>query len=235
MGRHARWGIGHHAGTMLFGRPVPRQEAIRQVHAALDLGVNLFDTADVYRGLRPLSGLARRGRRKRSWARRCAAGATGRTSTTKVGNPVASGHDGRPSDGTGYARTGLSPDLVEQHRRQPLCDAVGECRPTPHLGCSGSAQSPACSSLPRLCRPHDSPRVASGNASESPADDNRSGHFPLVKSGIHFGGPSRCRPGSRIPGTPTSRPPRCVMLGHQQDSDPEATTARAKLHVRGAP
>ena len=48
-------------GTMLFGRPVPRQESIHLVHAALDLGVNLFDTADIYEGYDRFPGLARRG------------------------------------------------------------------------------------------------------------------------------------------------------------------------------
>ena len=35
-------------GTMNFGTPTPEDEAIRIVHAAMDHGVNLFDTADVY-------------------------------------------------------------------------------------------------------------------------------------------------------------------------------------------
>jgi aryl-alcohol dehydrogenase-like predicted oxidoreductase len=35
-------------GTMNFGNPTPEDEAIRMVHAAMDHGVNLFDTADVY-------------------------------------------------------------------------------------------------------------------------------------------------------------------------------------------
>ncbi|MGN6811804.1 MAG: aldo/keto reductase, partial [Thermomicrobiales bacterium] len=36
------WGIGGQWG------PVVEQEAIRTIHAARDLGVNLFDTADSY-------------------------------------------------------------------------------------------------------------------------------------------------------------------------------------------
>ena len=36
------WGIGGQWG------PVAEDEAIRTIHAALDLGVNLFDTADAY-------------------------------------------------------------------------------------------------------------------------------------------------------------------------------------------
>jgi aryl-alcohol dehydrogenase-like predicted oxidoreductase len=35
-------------GTMNFGNPTPEAEAIRIVHTALDAGINLFDTADVY-------------------------------------------------------------------------------------------------------------------------------------------------------------------------------------------
>jgi aryl-alcohol dehydrogenase-like predicted oxidoreductase len=37
-------------GTMTFGTPVPEAEAIRLVHAALDLGINFIDTANVYEG-----------------------------------------------------------------------------------------------------------------------------------------------------------------------------------------
>ncbi len=36
------WGIGGHWG------PVAEAEALRTIHAALDLGINLFDTADAY-------------------------------------------------------------------------------------------------------------------------------------------------------------------------------------------
>src|SRR6185437_459709 len=53
------WGIGGQWG------PVAEAEAIRTIHAALDLGVNLFDTADSY-GLgvsEELVGKALRGRR----------------------------------------------------------------------------------------------------------------------------------------------------------------------------
>jgi L-glyceraldehyde 3-phosphate reductase len=37
-------------GTMTFGSPVAEPEAIRLIHAALDLGVNFIDTANVYEG-----------------------------------------------------------------------------------------------------------------------------------------------------------------------------------------
>ncbi len=37
-------------GTMTFGRPVPRRDAIEMVHWALDHGINFFDTADMYEG-----------------------------------------------------------------------------------------------------------------------------------------------------------------------------------------
>ena len=100
-------------GTMLFGRPVPKQEAIAQVHAALDLGVNLFDTADIYEGYdrflgspggvaETILGEALRGRRDRAHI------------TTKVGNPVGSGQDGGHPAGADYAGTGLGPEHVEQ-------------------------------------------------------------------------------------------------------------------------
>ena len=99
-------------GTMLFGRPVPRREAIDLVHAALDAGVNLFDTADVYEGYdrflgspggvaEAILGEALRGRRERACI------------TTKVGNPVGSGRDRVHPAGADYAGTGLGPAHVE--------------------------------------------------------------------------------------------------------------------------
>ena len=100
-------------GTMLFGRPVPRPDAIDLVHAALDLGVNLFDTADIYEGYdrflgspggvaETILGEALRGRRDRAYI------------TTKVGNPVGSGPDGGHPAGADYSGTGLGPAHVEQ-------------------------------------------------------------------------------------------------------------------------
>ena len=100
-------------GTMLFGRPVPRPDAIDLVHAALDLGVNLFDTADIYEGYdrylgspggvaEAILGEALRGRRDRAYI------------TTKVGNPVGSGPDGGHPAGADYSGTGLGAAHVEQ-------------------------------------------------------------------------------------------------------------------------
>jgi aryl-alcohol dehydrogenase-like predicted oxidoreductase len=43
-------------GTVYFGSHVPRDEAIRVVHAALDRGVNFIDTAEIY--MRPHYGAA---------------------------------------------------------------------------------------------------------------------------------------------------------------------------------
>ncbi|HVX64062.1 MAG TPA: aldo/keto reductase [Pirellulales bacterium] len=37
-------------GTMTFGSPVEEADAIRLVHAAIDLGINFIDTANVYEG-----------------------------------------------------------------------------------------------------------------------------------------------------------------------------------------
>ncbi len=95
-------------GTMLFGRPIPRRQAIDLVHAALDLGVNLFDTADIYEGYdrflgspggvaETILGEALRGRRDRAYV------------TTKVGNPI-----GSAPDGADHAGAGLGPAHVEQ-------------------------------------------------------------------------------------------------------------------------
>ena len=100
-------------GTMLFGRPVLRPDAIALVHAAVDLGVNLFDTADIYEGYdrflgspggvaETILGESLRGRRERAYI------------TTKVGNPVGSGPDDGHRAGADYAGTGLGPAHVEQ-------------------------------------------------------------------------------------------------------------------------
>lgn len=52
-------------GTMMFGDRLPEPDAIRVVHAALDAGVNLIDTADVYAGgeSERILGRALKGRR----------------------------------------------------------------------------------------------------------------------------------------------------------------------------
>ncbi len=39
-------------GTMTLGDPLTREESIRLVHAALDLGINFIDTANCYEGIR---------------------------------------------------------------------------------------------------------------------------------------------------------------------------------------
>src|SRR4051794_21633945 len=43
-------------GTMTFGTPVPEAESIRLIHAALDLGINFIDTANVYEGYKRFLG-----------------------------------------------------------------------------------------------------------------------------------------------------------------------------------
>lgn len=45
-------------GTMTFGEPVPESKAIPLVHAAIDLGINFIDTADVYEGYNRVLGSA---------------------------------------------------------------------------------------------------------------------------------------------------------------------------------
>jgi len=45
-------------GTMTFGSPVGEQDAIRLVHAALDMGINFVDTANVYEGYTRVLGSA---------------------------------------------------------------------------------------------------------------------------------------------------------------------------------
>lgn len=43
-------------GTMTFGTPVPEADAVRLVHGAIDLGINLIDTANAYEGYRRVLG-----------------------------------------------------------------------------------------------------------------------------------------------------------------------------------
>jgi aryl-alcohol dehydrogenase-like predicted oxidoreductase len=43
---------------MTFGRPVAEADAIRMVHGAIDLGINFFDTANVYEGYDRILGSA---------------------------------------------------------------------------------------------------------------------------------------------------------------------------------
>src|SRR5579862_298155 len=45
-------------GTMTFGTPVSEADSIRLVHAAIDLGINFIDTANVYEGYRRFLGSA---------------------------------------------------------------------------------------------------------------------------------------------------------------------------------
>lgn len=43
-------------GTMTFGEPVPESDAIGLIHAAIDLGINFIDTANVYEGYKRYLG-----------------------------------------------------------------------------------------------------------------------------------------------------------------------------------
>jgi aryl-alcohol dehydrogenase-like predicted oxidoreductase len=98
-------------GTMTFGRPVARPEAIRLVHLAMDLGVNFIDTANIYEGYdrflgsaggvaEEVLGEALAGRRERV------------VLTTKVGNPVGGG-----PDDVGLGRTHVLRELEKSLRR----------------------------------------------------------------------------------------------------------------------
>ena len=81
-------------GTMTFGTPVEVADAIRLTHAAMDLGINFIDTANVYEGYarylgssggvaETIVGQALRGRRDQA------------VLATKVGAPVGSGPQDR--------------------------------------------------------------------------------------------------------------------------------------------
>ena len=45
-------------GTMTFGSPVEKDDAIKLVHGAMDLGINFIDTANVYEGYSRFMGSA---------------------------------------------------------------------------------------------------------------------------------------------------------------------------------
>src|SRR5579863_1000730 len=45
-------------GTMTFGSPVSEADSVRLIHAAIDLGINFIDTANVYEGYRRFLGSA---------------------------------------------------------------------------------------------------------------------------------------------------------------------------------
>src|SRR4030042_6005538 len=55
-------------GTLNFGKPTPKEEAIKIIDAAIEAGINLFDCADIYAGGESESilgeALARNGKRK---------------------------------------------------------------------------------------------------------------------------------------------------------------------------
>jgi aryl-alcohol dehydrogenase-like predicted oxidoreductase len=98
-------------GTMTYGRPVARPEAIRLTLLALDLGINFIDTANIYEGYNrvlgspggvseEILGEALAGRRQRVIL------------TTKVGNPVGPG----PED-VGLGRKHVRRELEKSLRR----------------------------------------------------------------------------------------------------------------------
>ena len=98
-------------GTMTFGTPVARDEAIAIVRHALDRGVNFIDTADIYEGYarvlgspggvaESILGDALAGRRERA------------VITTKVGNPV-----GQGADDTGLGRVHILHQIDASLRR----------------------------------------------------------------------------------------------------------------------
>ena len=89
-------------GTMTFGQSTGEAEAIRMVHAALDAGVNFFDTADTYTGgqSEAILGKALRGRRREAVV------------ATKVFNPVGGG----PND-SGTSRVHIMSAIEDSLKR----------------------------------------------------------------------------------------------------------------------
>jgi len=96
-------------GTMTFGNPVIKKDAIEMVHWALDNGINFFDTADIYQGYdrhaeskggvsESILGEAFQGKREKAII------------TTKVGNSI----------GGEYIGTGLGRKHIEHQINQSL-------------------------------------------------------------------------------------------------------------------
>ncbi|MBI1976794.1 MAG: aldo/keto reductase [Candidatus Omnitrophica bacterium] len=91
-------------GTMTFGTPVGENEAVELVHWALDHGVNLMDTANIYEGYDRIPG-SPGGRAESILGAALQGGRRQRTVImTKVGNPVGPG----PED------TGLSAPHIQR-------------------------------------------------------------------------------------------------------------------------
>jgi aryl-alcohol dehydrogenase-like predicted oxidoreductase len=72
-------------GTNQFGSKVDQQAAVEIVHAAIDLGINFIDTADVYQGGRSEEAIGAALKDRRSQA----------IIATKVGNPMGEGPNQR--------------------------------------------------------------------------------------------------------------------------------------------
>jgi aryl-alcohol dehydrogenase-like predicted oxidoreductase len=98
-------------GTMTFGTPVGEPEAIALVHRAIELGINFFDTANIYEGYareagspggvaETILGKALQGRRDKVLL------------ATKAGNAVGAGQEDR-----GLSRTHLRRELQQSLQR----------------------------------------------------------------------------------------------------------------------
>ncbi|MCC7262286.1 MAG: aldo/keto reductase [Candidatus Latescibacteria bacterium] len=81
-------------GTMTFGAPVGRAQAVALVHRALDLGVNFIDTANIYEGYRRVPGSAG-GVAEEILGEALAGRRAGVVLATKAGNAVGPGPEDR--------------------------------------------------------------------------------------------------------------------------------------------
>jgi len=103
-------------GTMTFGSPVEKADAVRLVHGAMDLGVNFIDTANVYEGygrtLGSAGGVAEEILGEAIQDRRDRA-----VLATKVGSPNGSG----PQD------VGLSPSAIHREIERSLRRLKTDC------------------------------------------------------------------------------------------------------------
>jgi len=162
-------------GTMTFGKPVERDDAIRIVHWALDHGINFIDTADMYEGydryLGSPGGVAETFVGEALMDRRQKA-----IVTTKVGNPIG----GREYEGKGLSRPHILHqidaslarlqtdyvDFYELHRPDPdtpLVESISvmakliEAGKVRHWGVSNFSGQQI-TNIVRLCNTHSWPR-----------------------------------------------------------------------------
>lgn len=114
-------------GTMTFGTPVAEREAIALIHAALEMGVNFIDTADIYEGYK--RQLGRSGGEAEEIVGKALVGRSGQAIvTTKVGNSVG---EGKENAGLGRAHIRRQVERSLKNLRTDCIDVYELHKPDP--------------------------------------------------------------------------------------------------------